>query len=92
MFLDFIPFGYYYGDTTVGFWQDSASCFSVSNDFPMFTKKNHKLICVSCIFNKNDKIIMIFVHGLQKLLGMYLKRSQLFSFLIYVSMFNIYLL
>ena len=49
MFLDFIPYGYYYGDIDATNGVDSVSCYSVSNNFPLFTKKNHKRICVSYI-------------------------------------------
>ena len=77
VFLDFIPFGYYYGDTAVGYWLDAVSCFSVSNNFPLFTKKNHKRICVSQLISKNIKVIVlyilfIFVHVYKQLLGIYI--------------------
>ena len=47
MFLDFIPFGYYNGDVDVAYGYDGTDCFSVSKNFPLFTKKNHRRICVS---------------------------------------------
>ena len=53
MFLDFIPFGYYYGDTEAANWINAYSSYSVSNNFPLFTEKNHQKIYVS---NENQEI------------------------------------
>ena len=44
---DFIPFGTQFGDINVADGDDTASCFPVSKDFPLFTKKNRQQICVS---------------------------------------------
>ena len=45
--LGFIPFGTQFGDINVADGDDTASCFPVSKDFPLFTKKNRQQICVS---------------------------------------------
>ena len=44
--LVFVPFGHAHGDINVANGDDVADCFPVSRNFPLFTTKNHRNICV----------------------------------------------
>ena len=52
-FTAFIPFGRQHGDRYVAIGDDVAECFPVSQNFPLFTTKYHKQICVSLILHFN---------------------------------------
>ena len=52
--LGFYPFGEHYGDRYGRAGDDVFSCVSVSSQFPLFTTKEHSVVCVSFIFLRLD--------------------------------------